>query len=95
MFAPVMRRVLLVIPNVVLLTALLFWGVFSLLGTPVGMMLGEDADAATIAELNEAYGFNRPVWEQYLDWMWNALHGDFGRSFTTSSSSCSSMASSV
>lgn len=86
MFAPVVRRILLVIPNVTLLTILLFWSVYSLLGTPVGMMLGEDADPATIAELNEAYGFNRPVWEQYLDWMWNALHGDFGRSFTTQQS---------
>jgi len=83
MFAAVVRRVLLVVPNLLLLTALLFWSVFTLLGTPVGMMLGEDADAATIAALNEAYGFDRPVWVQYLDWMGSALHGDFGRSFTT------------
>ena len=86
MFAPVVRRFLLIIPNVLLLTALLFWSVFSLLGTPVGMMLGEDADLESIARLNEVYGFNRPIWEQYLDWMWKALHGDFGRSFTTQQS---------
>lgn len=86
MLTAVARRVLLVIPNVVLLTALLFWSVFSLLGTPVEMMLGRDADPATIAALEARYGFDRPVHEQYLDWMWNALHGDFGRSYVTKQS---------
>ena len=36
MLTAIVRRVLLVIPNIVLLTALLFWSVFSLLGTPGG-----------------------------------------------------------
>lgn len=86
MLKAVARRILLVVPNVVLLTALLFWSVFSLLGTPVEMMLGRDADPATIAALEARYGFDRPVHEQYLDWMWNALHGDFGRSYVTKQS---------
>ena len=83
MLTAIVRRVLLVIPNIVLLTALLFWSVFSLLGTPVEMMLGRDADPATIEALNARYGFDRPVHEQYLSWIWNALQGDFGRSYVT------------
>ena len=83
MLTAIVRRVLLVIPNIFLLTALLFWSVFSLLGTPVEMMLGRDADPATIEALNARYGFDRPVHEQYLSWMWNALQGDFGRSYVT------------
>ena len=83
MLTAILRRVLLVIPNIVALTALLFWSVFSLLGTPVEMMLGRDADPATIEALNARYGFDRPVHEQYLSWMWNALQGDFGRSYVT------------
>ena len=83
MLTAILRRVLLVIPNIVLLTALLFWSVFSLLGTPVEMMLGRDADPATIEALNARYGFDRPVHEQYLSWMGNALQGDFGRSYVT------------
>ena len=86
MLTAIVRRVLLVIPNIVLLTALLFWSVFSLLGTPVEMMLGRDADPATIEALNARYGFDRPVHEQYLSWMWNALQGDFGRSYVTKQS---------
>src|SRR5207302_4092653 len=27
------------------------------------------------------YGLDRPLYEQYLLYMWNALHGDFGISF--------------
>ena len=86
MLTAIVRRVLLVIPNIVLLTALLFWSVFSLLGTPVEMMLGRDADPATIEALNARYGFDRPVHEQYLSWIWNALQGDFGRSYVTKQS---------
>lgn len=86
MLTAILRRVLLVVPNIVLLTALLFWSVFSLLGTPVEMMLGRDADPATIEALNARYGFDRPVHEQYLGWMWNALQGDFGRSYVTKQS---------
>ena len=79
----IIRRSLLIIPNVILLTALLFWGVTALLGSPAAMMLGEDASPEALAELNANYGFDRPIYEQYMNWMWNALQGDFGRSFTT------------
>jgi peptide/nickel transport system permease protein len=61
----------------------LFWGVSALLGSPAAMMLGEDASPEAIAEINATYGFNLPVYKQYLNWMWDALQGDFGRSFTT------------
>jgi peptide/nickel transport system permease protein len=47
------------------------------------MMLGEDASPRAIAEINARYGFDRPAHVQYADWMWRALQGDFGRSFTT------------
>ena len=86
MLTAILRRVLLVLPNIILLTAILFWSVFALLGTPVTMMLGRDADLETIAALNAQYGFDRPVYEQYLSWMWNALQGDFGRSYVSKQS---------
>jgi peptide/nickel transport system permease protein len=47
------------------------------------MMLGEDASPRAIAEINARYGFDRPAYVQYVDWMWRALQGDFGRSFTS------------
>lgn len=40
-------------------------------------------DAAAIEELRARYGLDKPLWQQYLDALWNALHGDFGRSVAT------------
>ncbi len=79
----VAQRLLYAIPTVFVLTALLFFGVTTILGSPAGMMLGEDASPQAIAALNARYGFDRPVLVQYVDWLGRAVTGDFGRSFTT------------
>jgi len=41
---------------------------------------GESVNIETIEALKQRYGLDKPVWEQYLLWAWNVLHGDFGRS---------------
>ena len=38
-------------------------------------------DEQQIDSLERRYGLDLPVYAQYLKWMWNMLHGDFGRSF--------------
>jgi ABC-type dipeptide/oligopeptide/nickel transport system permease component len=37
--------------------------------------------ATTLRNLNAKYGFDRPLYEQYLRYMWAALHGDLGVPF--------------
>jgi peptide/nickel transport system permease protein len=83
MTTALIRRALFALPTVIALTALLFFSVTLVLGSPATMMLGEDASPRAIAEINARYGFDRPAHIQYFDWMWRALHGDFGRSFTS------------
>jgi peptide/nickel transport system permease protein len=34
-----------------------------------------------IAALRKQYGLDLPVYQRYLKWMWNMLHGDMGQSF--------------
>ena len=34
-----------------------------------------------LKRLSEQLGLNRPLWIQYLDWMWRLLQGDWGHSF--------------
>ncbi len=34
-----------------------------------------------VRSLERQYGLDLPVYVQYFSWMWNMLHGDFGRSF--------------
>lgn len=41
---------------------------------------GESVNLETIEALKRQYGLDRPIWEQYFLWIWNVLHGDFGRS---------------
>ncbi len=71
------------LPNIVVLTFLLFAMVTKWLGSPAAMMLGTDASPQAIAQLNQRYGFDQPLLEQYLHWVGAALSGDFGRSYAT------------
>lgn len=77
------RRLLWAIPSALVITALLFFSVAGLLGSPAALMLGQDATPRSIAELNARMGFDRPLLWQYLEWMERALTGDFGRSYST------------
>ncbi|HLJ19144.1 MAG TPA: ABC transporter permease [Stellaceae bacterium] len=77
------KRLLWAVPSAILITALLFFSVAGLLGSPAALMLGQDATAQSIAELNARLGFDRPLLTQYLEWMGKALHGDLGRSYST------------
>jgi len=42
---------------------------------------GFTVDETTLDSLKRQYGLDLPVYRQYLKWIWNMLHGDFGRSF--------------
>lgn len=79
----IFSRLLWFVPNILILTFLLFAVLTSWLGSPATMMLGLDASPDAIRELNRAYGFDDPVLQQYGRWLWGALQGDFGRSFAT------------
>ena len=82
----IIRRVSLMIPTALAVSALLFWAVTGLLGSPATMMLGQDASPQAIAALNARYGFDQPIAVQYVHWLGSALQGDLGRSYTTQQS---------
>lgn len=77
------RRLLLLIPTLLGLSILLFLWVRALPGGPAVALLGEKATPAAIERINELYGFNRPIFEQYLTYMGRLLTGDFGSSIET------------
>ncbi len=79
----IVRRVLLMVPTALAVSALLFFGVTELLGSPASLMLGQDASPQAIAVLNAQYGFDQPALTQYLHWLAGALTGDLGRSYAT------------
>jgi peptide/nickel transport system permease protein len=79
----VLRRLAWVVPNIVVLTFLLFAGVSGWVGSPAAMMLGMDASPEAIAELNQRFGFDDPIVTQYVRWVSKAVTGEFGRSYST------------
>lgn len=52
-------------------------------GDPARVILGVQANEQNVTALRERLGLNRPFHEQYLSWLWNALHGDLGKSLIT------------
>ena len=79
----VLRRAVATLFAILFLTALIFLLMQAVLGDPVVLMLGRDADPATVARLRQDLGFDRPAHVQYLDWLGHLLRGDWGRSFRT------------
>jgi oligopeptide transport system permease protein len=74
------RRLLQMIPIFIGTTLLIFLMVHILPGDPVRAIYGDKApDPAQIAQIKREYGFDKPVLEQYVHYMWNLLQGDFGK----------------
>ena len=76
----VIRRLLLLVPVLVGLSVLLFAWVRALPGDPARALLGEKATPESIAQVNEQYGFDKPLLTQYLTYSGRLLRGDFGSS---------------
>ena len=81
MIAFIVRRLL---TGIVLLAAITTFG-FTLLylggGDIARKILGENADAQTVAQKAAELGLDRPVMVQYGDWLANAVTGDLGASW--------------
>ncbi|XUO85046.1 ABC transporter permease [Halomonas sp. KM007] len=83
MLSFILRRVLIAIPTIILISIFVFTLQHLLPGDPVLAMAGEDRDPETLNFLREKYGFNDPVPVQYLKWLGNAMTGDLGISLRT------------
>jgi ABC-type dipeptide/oligopeptide/nickel transport system permease component len=77
------RRLLATVPTLVgvLVVAFLLLNVAP--GDPVAAMVGERADAATIARLRAELHLDDPLPTQFGRYLWGAVRGDFGRSYIT------------
>ncbi|MCU0492281.1 MAG: ABC transporter permease [Chloroflexaceae bacterium] len=75
-----LRRLLQMIPVLIGLTIIIF-GVTRLRGDPTYQFVQADASQEEIDAVRRAYGFDRPLLEQYLVFAAGVLRGDFGESF--------------
>ena len=87
MLVYIARRVLYMIPTLVIISVISF----IIIQLPPGDYLtsyiaqlsetGESVDEAVIASLKKRYGLDQPMYIQYFMWINGVLHGDFGQSF--------------
>ena len=88
MLSYIVHRILIMIPTLIAISIV----IFTIINLPPGdyfttyiaelQSSGEAADLAKINFLKAEYGFDRPLWEQYIFWAGGLLHGDMGYSFT-------------
>ena len=84
MLAFLLRRLALVVPTFLGITLIAFSLIHLIPGDPVQVMAGERRlDPVFYAETLARLGLDRPLWEQYLTYLWKALHLDLGQSFVT------------
>lgn len=79
----VAKRLLLTLPTLLVVAILVFSLVRLIPGDPAQVMLGEAADAETIAALRGEMGLDQPLWTQFLTWISDVLRGDLGTSIIT------------
>ncbi|MCT6887377.1 hypothetical protein [Bartonella apis] len=83
MFAFIIKRLLSIIPVIFVISLIVFGFVRLLPGDPARLAAGVDADAETVEAMRSQLGLDRPVWAQYVTFVENAVHGDFGESLKT------------
>jgi peptide/nickel transport system permease protein len=75
------------IANAIFVSLLLVTGIFLLLriapGGPVASILGEQATPEAIKQLTDQLGLDKPLAQQYIDYLGGILRGDLGTSVLT------------
>ena len=74
----ILKRVAILLVTLWVVVTLSFFLMQFMPGTPYNNPKLTDE---MIALMNKQYGLDKPVWQQYLTYLWNILHGDFGTSY--------------
>ena len=83
MFTLILRRILIAIPTLFLVSLFVFALQRALPGDPFLVIAGEERDPEVIARLREIYRMDDPIFVQFFAWLGQVVQGDFGRSLRT------------
>jgi len=76
----IIRRLLQSTMVIFAMSLIVFIGV-NVIGNPVDILINPEFDHEEMDRAIKALGLDLPLWQQYLVFVKNALHGDFGKSF--------------
>ncbi|TVR04841.1 MAG: ABC transporter permease [Spirochaetaceae bacterium] len=77
----ILRRLGRLVLTVMLISTVVFLTVRVIPGDPARTIAGMDAGEPAVESLRIRLGLDRPLWRQYLGWLWDTLRFDFGTSF--------------
>ena len=86
MIAYILRRLVAIIPLLVLISFAVFSLTLLIPGDPAREILGPNAPASEVLQLRHQMGLDQPYLVQYWHWLVNALHGNLGRSIQENTS---------
>ncbi|HEU5189606.1 MAG TPA: ABC transporter permease [Methylomirabilota bacterium] len=81
-----LKRFLLMFPTLLGVAMLIFFLIRIVPGDVVELRLAGDSNSVseqTLAEERAKFGLDRPVWQQFVTWLWGAIRFDFGKSMWT------------
>lgn len=76
------KRIISIIPIILGLSFIVFMAMQLAPGDTARLILGVEASEETIAAANAKWGLDQPITIQYFRWLTNAIHLDFGQSFS-------------
>src|SRR3954467_4681420 len=74
------RRIIQAIPILLGVSLVVFGLVHIVPGNPIDMLMPPEASPEVIAQMKAAFGFDKPLYMQYVLWLLRAMQGDFGLS---------------
>ncbi len=80
MTAYIARRLLSMLPVMVLVALFVFLLLHIAPGDPAAIIAGDNATPDNIAQIRKALGLDEPIWKQFLVWVSSLVRGDLGRS---------------
>ncbi len=80
MLVYLLRRIAQSVFVALAMMVIVFFGIY-MVGNPVDILISPDATPAEIEETMARFGFDKPIWVQFLAFLGNAMQGDLGRSF--------------
>ena len=77
----IVKRILQIIPVLLIVIFLIVSLTRLVPGDPVSNILGEEANREQYEELQEKFGLDKPIIIQYVDYLGDLLHGDMGTTY--------------
>jgi peptide/nickel transport system permease protein len=74
------KRIAAVIPVLAVVAVIVFLLLRLSPGDPAVIIAGDSASAQDIENIRRSLGLDQPLFQQFFQWIWRMLHGDFGTS---------------